>query len=372
MSKNIKIINYHIGGRAGSIGFPINKKFKHEIYSIIFEADIDCLDQIKEKNINSEVKGIFVGANNKNIEFNINYCPYTSSVYLLNEKYESYFHKNSRNTDYLFKNVMKPMKKVNLKTRSLDSLINNKEILPADFISLDVQGGEYEILYNAQNLLKENILAISCEVSFAELYKDAKLFSDINKLLIENGFFIVDLNPMNIGCERIPSNFRGKGIPLQGEILYFKDLSYFRNDNLLDQIKLRKLAFIAISFGYTEYAYKLIKKLNQIKVQNCDYSNFLEVFYNKINQQMNNLPKLWDQEFSFENSLSRFSNKKKERVYNIANLKSFLKKVFQYYLRRIRKYNSKSLSFSKFLKDNGFDIASKENSERINNEYNTY
>ena len=369
MNENLKIINYHIGGRAGSIGFPINKKFKHEIHSIIFEADIDCLNQIEERNINSEVKGIFVGADNKNIEFNINYCPYTSSVYLLNEKYENYFHTNKRNTDYLFKNVVKPMKRVNLKTRSLDSLVNDKEILPADFISLDTQGSEYEILYNSQNILKESILAISCEVSFVELYKDAKMFSDIDKLLIENDFFLVHLDTINIGCERIPSNFRGKGIPLQGEALYLKDLSYFRNNNLLDQIKFRKLAFIPTSFGYTEYAYKLLKTLNQIKVQNCDYSNFLEMFYNKINQQINNLPKLWDQEFSFEDSLGRFSIRKKKSLYNIANLKSFIKKVFQYYFRKIKKYNSKSLSFSNFLKENGFDIASTENIKRINKDY---
>ena len=148
MSNSNKIINYHVGGRAGSIGFPINKNFSHEMHSVIFDADTDCIDQIKEKNKNSEVKSLFVGAENKELNFFINYCPYTSSSYLLNSKYKNFYHKSSKKTDYLYENVIKPVKKLKLTTRSLDALVAEGEILPADFISLDAQGSEYDILIN--------------------------------------------------------------------------------------------------------------------------------------------------------------------------------------------------------------------------------
>ena len=137
-----KIITYYVGGRFGSIGFPEINKYCHEIEKYIFEADEDCIDQIKAIHPNSRVISKFIGEDNKKIKFFINYCPYTSSIFELNQKYGEFYHKYSNNTDYVFKHTIKPVKSVEMVTSSLDSLFLNKTIEPADFLSIDTQGFE--------------------------------------------------------------------------------------------------------------------------------------------------------------------------------------------------------------------------------------
>ena len=44
-----KFIATHIGGRSGSIGFPKDTAFNDSIEYIIFEADKNCIEQIKQK-----------------------------------------------------------------------------------------------------------------------------------------------------------------------------------------------------------------------------------------------------------------------------------------------------------------------------------
>ena len=168
------IIVAHVGGRAGSIGFPENKIFSNEINKIIFEADDKSLDQIKEIHPNSKTLNYFVGKNKKKTILNLNHCPYTSSSYYLNREFENFYHRGANNTDYVFKYAMKTKKKINLISRSLDSLYDNNIIEAPDFLSLDTQGSEYEILLSSKKLLKRNILAVSCEVSFSELYLNTK------------------------------------------------------------------------------------------------------------------------------------------------------------------------------------------------------
>ena len=223
MKNKNQIIIAHIGGRSGSIGFPENKHFEHEIQNIIFEADEDCLDQIKEIHPNSKTLNFFIGKNNEKINFNINYCPYTSSSYELNSKFENSYHKYVNNTDYVYKYVMQSQKKIDLVSRSLDSLSDEGIIDAPHFLSIDTQGSEYDILESSKNIIKNNVLAINCEINFSELYLNTKLFDEIHSFLIREGYILVNIESYNIGFYRIPNKFRGKGIPLQGEVLYLKD-----------------------------------------------------------------------------------------------------------------------------------------------------
>lgn len=61
------------------------------------------------------------------------------------------------------------------------------EISDIDFINIDVQGAEYEIL-QAGNLILEKCLGLEVEVEFIEIYKNQPLFGDVLSLLAVNGF----------------------------------------------------------------------------------------------------------------------------------------------------------------------------------------
>ena len=47
MIKTEKIVIHHVGGRGGTRSFPLLKFFESDIINIIFDADEECIAQIK-------------------------------------------------------------------------------------------------------------------------------------------------------------------------------------------------------------------------------------------------------------------------------------------------------------------------------------
>jgi FkbM family methyltransferase len=70
---------------------------------------------------------------------------------------------------------------------TLDSVYNIEPIL-FNFLYMDVQGAEYNVLEGSKKLLQNHIQYIYSEVNFYELYEGCKLMSDIDELLSQFGF----------------------------------------------------------------------------------------------------------------------------------------------------------------------------------------
>jgi len=71
---------------------------------------------------------------------------------------------------------------------TLDSVIRDRK---CDFIKIDTQGGELEILKGATRTLR-NCIGLECEVWFAPVYYGAPVFGDICAFMKEHGFEFVD------------------------------------------------------------------------------------------------------------------------------------------------------------------------------------
>ena len=71
-----------------------------------------------------------------------------------------------------------------IKTTRLDDV---EGLPPIDFLKLDVQGAELDVLRGATQTL-ENVLVIESEVEFVPLYKDQPLFGEMQVFLRERGF----------------------------------------------------------------------------------------------------------------------------------------------------------------------------------------
>ena len=240
--------------------------------------------------------------------FYINLNQFTSSFLESNDtnlKFYSQFNK----TDMLLNEVLKPIKSIKMKTYSLDYLIEKEKIPKINFLSLDTQGSEYEILKGSIECLKKSIVAIKTEINFVEIYKNSKLFSDIDKLLREHSFFLAELNTFdNYYKERIPLEFRGKQIPLQGDAVYFYNPDNIKLDNKINFVdKLEKLAFAFVAYGFTDLSFRSLNRIHLNKLnfnQSTSYQKFLKEFYFKIKDKEMNLPKLWH-----ENLADNYSEK---------------------------------------------------------------
>jgi FkbM family methyltransferase len=69
----------------------------------------------------------------------------------------------------------------------LDTWAKDNSIEHVDFLWLDMQGSEYEML-NASAVVFPNVSAIYTEVSIQETYKNAMLYPELNSWLMQRGF----------------------------------------------------------------------------------------------------------------------------------------------------------------------------------------
>jgi hypothetical protein len=123
------------------------------------------------------------------------------------------------------------------------------EISDCDFLKLDVQGGEMEVLRGAPRLLKQ-VVCIHSEVEFAPLYKGQCLFAEIDTVLRAAGFELIDL--MNAGYAQYKALERSYA---QSRLLW-SDAVYFRSPATIGgPEKLLAAALIAhVNYGMYDVA----------------------------------------------------------------------------------------------------------------------
>lgn len=78
-----------------------------------------------------------------------------------------------------------------VEVHALDDL-RREERFDIDFLKLDTQGTELEILEGARDSLRERILGVEAEVEFQELYSGQSLFGDIARFMTASGFELLD------------------------------------------------------------------------------------------------------------------------------------------------------------------------------------
>jgi FkbM family methyltransferase len=148
-------------GIAKIIGFEPNK-----------EA---CKDLNNKKEIESLYLPYFIGNGETATFYETNWAP-TSSLYRPNTKLLEKFHNLNE--------ITRVIKEHQVSTHRLDDIT---EISSVDFIKMDVQGSELNVLTNGVNILNTAVLA-QVEVEFIEMYKGQPLFSDVDSFMRSRGF----------------------------------------------------------------------------------------------------------------------------------------------------------------------------------------
>jgi FkbM family methyltransferase len=147
-------------------------------------------------------------------------------------------------------------------TRKLDDIA---EIAAMDFLKMDVQGAEREVLDHGRAKLKDTVM-VQTEVSFVPLYQGQPSFGDMDLALRELGFLphsvtgtkLWPLSPMVVGHE--PN--RGIRQLLETDMVYVRDFS--RPENMsIEQWK--HLALVAHHcYGSYDLALKAIVTLIEL------------------------------------------------------------------------------------------------------------
>ena len=171
-----------------------------------------------------------LGERKEKLELNITKGSYQSSILKPNFKFINEFPNSDR---------FKIVKKVKILTNTLDSFkINN-----VDFIKIDAQGFDYEVLKGSTKAL-EDAIGLEIEVEFADMYKKQKLFGDINKALIAKNFLFVDF----LSLQKWQRNSSEGGQCVFGNALYLKGFQNIKNIN-----REKALKYITISLLYNKF-----------------------------------------------------------------------------------------------------------------------
>ena len=86
-------------------------------------------------------------------------------------------------------------------TTTIDDFSRSRNI-NIDFLKLDTEGSEYDILLGAEQQISHSILGIRAEVSFQRMYKDQPVFPEMQNYLVKQGFFLVNLAYVGRGVPR--------------------------------------------------------------------------------------------------------------------------------------------------------------------------
>lgn len=149
-----------------------------------------------------------------------------------------------------------------IETVELARALSDFEVSDVDYLKLDAQGVELEILETLDDSRLRRVLIVECEVEFVEIYTGQPRFHHVDRWLSARGFELFQLS-------RVFSNYGGKrGGPYGRGQLIFGDAVYVRTDVAhLPPLALAKLILLSAYCGHTDYAAHLFASYGAVREQ---------------------------------------------------------------------------------------------------------
>jgi FkbM family methyltransferase len=174
---------------------------------------------------------------------------------------------------------------IEIETTTLDNFCASEGVDEIDFLQIDVQGADLNVLQGATNLLRRSGLAIQIEVEFSQLYQGQPLFADVDIFLRRQGFSLFDLTTAY--RTRSLSPIRGHnrfGQLLWGDAFYLRDLLAEQPyPQLISPEKMLKLACISDILGFSDYTLEILVHLTTSYGHEAMY-NYAKVIVNSLAQ----------------------------------------------------------------------------------------
>jgi FkbM family methyltransferase len=164
--------------------------------------------------------------------------------------------------------------------RRMDTFCRESGAPGPDFIKLDTEGTELQVLIGAGNLLNSECLGVISEIKFLPFSANTTCFADLDILLRQNGFVLFDLQTARTS-RSVGNRFGGKkGAIDSAYVLYFRDFYKMYNEHLTSdpgvaRSKLLKLLTLTTRFFYLDYAAELIEFGRTEKLLTREEATFL-------------------------------------------------------------------------------------------------
>ncbi len=181
--------------------------------------------------------------------------PNCSSVFSPNVNSLKYFHQLGE--------FLEVQETVQLDLVTLDEYLPAHGIREIDFIELDTQGSELDILKGAKSFLASSVLGIRVEVEFFPIYDQQPLFGEVDAYLRQFGFMLFDLERYHLRRKSSPVGVDSREQILWGQALYFRNFPTLPVNRAAAKQQLCKLAMTASYYGFHGYALDVINFLGE-------------------------------------------------------------------------------------------------------------
>ncbi len=240
--ENNPLVVVDIGARGGSMEELENLVPHIQYYG--FDADEEeCrrINSTHKPNFHSHcMLPFFVGKDSEELDFYIYKDPGSSSKFLPNQRYGR-----------LFGEHYKVVKKIKVNSKRLDDVIADRQIPAPDFIKLDTQGTELEILAASLTTLNKTLL-VESEIELVEIYDGQPLLPEFLRFMFNNGFELLYLN--RVFATRAGYSGRARGQITFCDALFARREAFWGN---YSAEALGKHAILLANYGHRDIAWRI-------------------------------------------------------------------------------------------------------------------
>ena len=243
--------------------------FKGNLFVIGFEPNQEEYDKLNKDDPQEKIYKTALWNEKGNIDFFVTQANRLCSCLAPNRKVLDEFPETER---------FDVLRKIVLPANTLDNvLINSTDegvgITNPDFIKLDTQGTELNILKGMNDTLNRSVFGVEIEVEFIEMYLGQPLFYKIDEFMLSKGFQLFDLNKYywrrECGLD-FDENMRGQIV--HADALYFRKpdiyMDILESSGIECKARLLKAVAIALLFGYSDYAICLLDVAEKLNIIN--------------------------------------------------------------------------------------------------------
>ncbi|MBF0295366.1 MAG: FkbM family methyltransferase [Magnetococcales bacterium] len=254
-----KISVHHIGGRAGTRPYPHLNWLEPAVENVLYDADPSCLEQIRQVwNMQCTVLPYCIGKSREEALFHLTYDRYGSSLLTCRPEYDNlYLYSRQFNLDYDPRSHQTAAS-VPVTLHSLDELFPHTAppVQAPNFLSLDAEGAEYDILQGAADLLRTSIHGVYTEVQFMRRFVGQHSLQEIDDLLERHGFVLIEIRQTNVLSMEVcrPIGLRDHGTVNSGDVLFLKKPQSILADHPDPFVSLLQAAVTALVFHHFSFA----------------------------------------------------------------------------------------------------------------------